>query len=135
MASELDYAQDVLLSSDRLVSVVSLAVPPGRWVVSATVALGNKSTNPHDVDLWVGANPPPVSFAGPRSVHVSLGAGEVTSVTIGPFVAVVGAAGLTATVVSQRDPSTPTDQVYALADTGVMTRAGATGMLALGAAG
>ena len=135
LSAELDYQQDVLLSGDRLTAVVSLVIPAGRWVVSATVALGNRGTVAHDVDVWTGANPPPLAFAGPRSVHVTLGPGEVSSVTIGPFVIMAGPGGITGTVVAQRDPSAPGDQVFALADTGVMTRAGATGMLAMGAAG
>ena len=135
MAAELGYQDNVLIPSDRLASVIQLDVPAGRWVVSATVSLGNQGASPHDVDVWIGAGTPVGSFAGPRSGHVTVGPGEVATVTLGPFVAVAAAGGSTAVVVAQRDATFPTDQVYALGDTGVMTRAGATGMLALGAAG
>jgi len=104
-------------------------------VATSTVALVNLGANSHEVDVWfTAASPPPANVAGPRSVHVGLAAGLVASVALGPVVATVGSSGTTVFVVAQRDTANPEDPVWVVADTGLMNRAGATGILAFGAA-
>jgi hypothetical protein len=61
----------------------------------------------------------------------------VASVSVGPFVAEIGPAGVTGQLLAMRqagDISDPGDVVLVVADTAVATRVGPTGILALGVA-
>jgi len=125
-----ELAADVAIRT-ALVSVLTLAIPAGRVLVTGLVGLVNRSDNPHAIDVWLNAVPPPASFVGPRAAHVALPARGFASVGIGPVVAVVGAGGTSAVVVAQRDATFPDDEVYAIEGTELLNRAGATGLVAL----
>jgi hypothetical protein len=130
-AGELPHGGNILLTG-FLQAAFGVDVPAGAYEVNATASLANLGANPHRVDVWFGVDPPPTFFAGPRSGQVTLGPGEYASVQIGPATATVGPAGLTVFLVVQRDNLNPEDAVWLEADTGLMTRGGATGLLALG---
>ena len=132
VATEMAFGADVLLTPGQLRSVLALTVPAGEWVATATVALVNRGANPHAVDVWVAAVPSPQSLAGPRAAHATLGPGEAVSVQVGPLVAVLGGVGAAATLLAQRDPNNPEDEVWAVEGTDYVNRAGATGILAVG---
>lgn len=138
LAAELEHGRHVELSPQGYITgVLSLDVPPGRWVLTCTVALVNDGTVAHDVDVWVGATGTPgsLTFAGPRSAQATVPPGGVASVSLGPFVAEVGPGGVGASLVAMRDTVEPGDTVLVLADTRLNNRAAPTGMLALGATG
>jgi hypothetical protein len=130
VAVELPFAGDVLLPPGRLQSVLTLSVPAGRVLVSATAAIVNRGTNNHEVDLWLTAVPSAVSIAGPRAVQLTLGPGMATSVSLGPTLALVGA-NVTATLIAQRDADNADDQIWITEGTELVNRAGATAMVAL----
>jgi len=131
-AAELDYANDVRLPAGVLAVVIDLAVPAGAYLAVATVTLANRGTNPHSVAVWLNAVPPPTAFAGPRAVQVDVAAGALVSVSVGPVAAGVGPAGLDVLVVAMRDAAFPDDPVFAVADTDLAGRAGATGVAVFG---
>lgn len=136
VAAELPFDGDVLIPAGRIGQVLTLDVPGGRAIVSASVAIANRGANPHEVDVWfgLGSTPPGgINFAGPRSAQVGIAAGAHASVSIGPLVATV-AGMVTVVLVAQRDADYPDDQVFALEGTDLTNRAGATGMIALVAA-
>jgi hypothetical protein len=128
----MQYGDDVLLTPGQLRPVLALTVPGGQWVATATVALVNRGANAHAVDVWVAAVPPPQSLAGPRAAHATVGPGQAVSVSVGPLVAMVGPLGTAATLIAQRDPNNPEDEVWAVEGTDLMNRAGATGIVAVG---
>lgn len=133
ITTELPYAGDVLISPQGFItSVLSLGVPPGAYVVDAQMALENRGANAHDVVVWANSVPPPLGFAGPRSAQVTLPPGGVATVTLGPFVAEIGLAGVTASLLAQRDDLFPEDQIWATEGTRLGNRAGATGLTLLG---
>ena len=131
--AELYPAPDVVVQPGRLTNVLTLALPPGRYVVTASVAVVNRGDSAHEVDLWLNAIPPPTEFAGPRSGQAALDPGRYASVTIGPVVFSVGGAGLSVFILAQRDADAPSDEVAVTDGTQLLNRAGATAMLALGA--
>lgn len=131
--AELYPAPDVVVQPGRLTNVLTLALPAGRYVVTASVAVVNRGDSAHDVDLWLNAVPAPTEFAGPRSGQAALNPGRYASVTLGPVVLSVGGNGLALFVLAQRDTDAPTDEVAVTDGTQLLNRAGATALLALGA--
>lgn len=136
LAVELTFGQDILLPPARLRSVLSLAVPAGRWLISASATLENRSTTDfHEVDLWFAALPPPQNgVVGPRAAHARMPPGGYITVGLGPVVADLGTLPSSVQLLAQRDPDVPPgDEVWIVEGTGLVNRAGATGMVALGA--
>jgi hypothetical protein len=135
LAVELTFGQDILLPAGRLQSVLALAVPAGRWFVSASATLENRSTTDfHEVDLWFAALPPPQNgVVGPRACHARMPPGGYITVALGPVVADLGTLPASVQLLAQRDPDVPADEVWVVEGTGLVNRAGATGMVALGA--
>lgn len=132
--AELPIDGDVLLSPQGFITaVLSMGLPAGRFMVTATMALENLGANPHDVAIYGTSVPPPVTFTGTRSAQVTIPPGGIATVNLGPFVAEIGAAGVVAWLNAQRDSSYPDEQVWAREATRVGNRAGATGIAALGA--
>lgn len=132
---ELPDENDVQLSPQGFItSVVSIGLPPGRFVVTATMALENRTTAAQDVAVYGTSVPPPASLAGTRSAQVTIAAGGAVSVTLGPFVIEVGLGGVVGWLNAQRTPGQAGDGgVWATAATRLANRAGATGITALGA--
>jgi hypothetical protein len=131
---ELGYGEDILLPPGRLQGVLSMTLRPARWLVTATVTLENRGAATHEVDLWFSAIPPPSGgIVGPRASHAGIVAGSSITVPLGPVVAEVGnVIPISVQLLAQRDPSSPEDEVWVVEGTGVVNRAGATGMVALG---
>jgi len=116
-------------------NVLTLDLGPGRYMASASVTFANRSANPHQVNVWFTAVPPPSSLGGPRAAHVDLAPGEVETVALGPAYAVTGDRGTQALVVAQRDGTAADgDIVLAVEGTDFLNRAGATGLTAIGLA-
>jgi hypothetical protein len=134
-AIELADENDVQLSWQGFISgVLSMGLPAGRFVVTATVALENRTDNAVDVAVWGTSIPPPTSLGGTRSAQVTLEPGAATSVTLGPFVIVVGLGGVVGWLNAQRSVGASDDGgVWATAATRLGFRAGATGITAMGA--
>ena len=130
-AVELPWQGDVLIAPGRISQILALDVPAGRYQASASVALVNRGAQAHQVDLWFGAGSGGLTVAGPRAVQAWLEPGKVASVNLGP-VAVNATQDVAAYVVAQRDTVAPDDAVWALADSDLMTRAGATAMVVAG---
>ena len=119
---------DVLVNT-TVTQILSLDLPGGTAMVTASVLLANRSDNPHEVDLWFGSVPPPTGgVSGPRATSATLPPNSLVDVSFGPVVA-IGAGTLH--VVAQRDTNNPTDQVFALAASDLLNRAGTTGFVAL----
>ncbi len=133
-AVELPDEADVQLSWQGFISgVVSIGLPAGRFVVTATMALENRTTSAVDVAVWGTSVPPPSSLSGTRSAQVTLEPGAATSVTLGPFVIDVGLAGVVGWLNGARSVGTEGDGgVWATAATRLGYRAGATGITAMG---
>lgn len=132
---ELPDEADVQLSAQGFVTgVLSMGLPPGRFVITATVALENRTAGPVDVAVWGTSVPPPTSLGGTRSAQMTVPAGGAVSVTLGPFVIEVGLGGVVGWLNAQR-PAGPSDDggVWATAATRLGYRAGATGITAIGA--
>jgi Collagen triple helix repeat (20 copies) len=133
LAAELMFGQDILLPPNRLQSVIALTLPPGQWFVSAVAALENRGTDFHEVDLWFAAIPPPSGgVVGPRASHARLPAGGYSSVALGPVVAISTATSVVSLLAQRDDDTPPGDQVWVVEGTGLVNRAGATGIVALG---
>jgi len=131
-AAELPYEGDVLLSGQGFITeIVGVDVPAGNYLALAEATVANRGANPHIVVLWLAAVPPAQGVAGPRAAQVNLEPGQTASVTVGPAVAPVGAAGTRASLIAQRDGGYPADEVWALEAAGD-GRAGATGIIIFG---
>jgi hypothetical protein len=128
---ELPHGGDIRLGAGSLAVVLAQMVPAGRALVIATVTVENVSANPHTVDLWFNAVPPPASLVGPRAASRTLVAGAWESVSLGPVVADVRAGGTETLLLAQRDATAPADDVWIRDSTSVLNRAGATGLVAL----
>jgi len=131
--AELPYDGDVLINPTPT-NVLTLDVGPGRYMAQAAVTFANRSANPHQVNVWFTAVPPPLSIGGPRAAHLDLQPGQVETVALGPAYAVTGDRGTQAIMVAQRDTSFPADAVYAVEGTDLLNRAGATGLTLVGLA-
>lgn len=132
LAAELPFDGDIRLPPVGAATVLRLHVPPGRIVVSATVAVVNRGVNPHRVDVWMTGQPPPRLIFGARAGQAWLGPGHVASITIGPAFADVDTPdGIDGVLVAQRDGTDPDDEVWVTEGTEMLNRAGATGILAL----
>jgi hypothetical protein len=133
---ELTFGQDVLLPPGRLQQILTMDLPAGNWLVSAGISIENQGTDFHEVDLWFASIPPPQGlFVGPRAAHTRLPAGGFTSVQLGPTIVDLGGIDVTVSLLAQRDADVPPgDQVWVVEGTGLVNRAGATGMVALGTA-
>lgn len=132
--AELPYDGDVQLSPQGFITeVLSLGVPGGAYVVTASMGLANREADPLDVVVYATSVPPPLQFAGPRSGQATIPPGGAVTVTLGPFVAEVQAAGVVATLVAQRAPGPAGGGgVWATEGTQLGNRAGATGITLLG---
>lgn len=126
---ELLYDEDVRIEP-TVTGILALDLPPGRYVVTATICIANRTDALRTVDVWLTAVPPPSSLAGPRASTVALGPGGVASITVGP-VATITDRALAGQLVAQHD-GTRGEDVWALEGTPVVNRAGATAILALG---
>src|SRR5215475_4370638 len=123
-----ELAADVLLTGTGFItSILPLFIPEGRVIVTATVAVANRSENPHGVDVWMVPTPPPLAYGGPRSGHIDLGPGGYGSIALGPVAATVQPEGTTLNLVAQRDGTYPSDAVWVVEGTELANRAGATG--------
>jgi hypothetical protein len=134
-ATELGYDQDVQLPPGRLQSVLSMDLPAGaRWIVTASATIENRGTDYHMVDLWFASFPPvQQGVVGPRAAHVRLPPGAEATVSLGPVVATSGTDAATLQLLAQRDADVPPgDEVWIVEGTGLVNRAGATGMVAMG---
>jgi Collagen triple helix repeat (20 copies) len=118
----------------RLTQILTMAVPAGRYVVNASACVVNRGVNPHDVDLWLNTLPAPLEFAGPGAAPLALDAGRFGAASLGPLVITAGPLGLVVLLLAQRDTAAPNDVVVITEGTPLLNRAGATAMLALGAA-
>jgi hypothetical protein len=131
LSAELPFDGDVQLPSQGATQVLSLDLPAGQAIVTATVAVTNRGDNDHQVDVWFTAtNPAGMNIAGPRSAQIGLAPGLDASVTLGPVVASLPNP-TTLLLIAQRDATVPSDGVWVTEGTALMNRAGATGMVAL----
>lgn len=133
-AVELTFGQDVRLPPGQLAPILAIDVPAAsRWIVTAAATVENRGTEYHSVDLWFAAFPPvQQGVVGPRAAHVRLPPGGESTVSLGPVLATSGAAAATLQLLAQRDADVPPgDQVWIVEGTGLVNRAGATGMVAL----
>lgn len=130
--AELYPAPDVVVPPGRIATVLTLTLPAGRYVVTASAAVVNRGESAHEVDIWLNAIPPPTEFAGPRSAQCALDPGKYASVNLGPVVVNVPNA-LQLFLLCQRDTDAPTEEVAITDGTQLLNRAGATALLALGA--
>ena len=128
---ELPWGGDVELLQ-YVTTVVQLVLPAGVWLASATVALVNRGSAPHRVDVWLAPLPPPRTYSGPRAAQIDLEPGGVGTLQLGPAWATLEVE-TQLLLVGQRDASSG-GPVVALEGTEQLNRAGATGVLAWGVA-
>lgn len=100
----------------------------------AAVALANRGPDAVGVDVWIGATPGgggAVTYVGPRSGQVVIPGDGRATVMVGPLVGEVTGAPVPAVLLAWRDAGG--GEVWAQEGTAGRNRAGATGMVALGA--
>lgn len=122
---ELPYDGDVRIQA-TVTGILTLHVPAGAWMASATVGLTNRGADPARVDVWATASGFATVF-GPRSGQVALAGGAGASVTVGPVFATL-TQDSDVLVVAAADPG----DIWATEGTGFMNRAGATALLVWG---
>jgi hypothetical protein len=128
--AELDYQADVRINPTPT-EILRLSLPPGRYAITATVLIANRSTTRTvTTDVWATALPSALAIWGPRAASLTLGPGGAASLPLGPMAAEFDRP-VDGTLVARHGGDLSLDELWVLADGIVASRAGATAILAM----